>query len=62
MGRKGNVRFVEGLMAKDIVEILKEAGYGVVEGEEEVRKKIEEVYSDSVIKQFIPKDKVYKKY
>lgn len=28
---------------KDIVDILRDAGYGVVEGEVEVRKKIEEL-------------------
>jgi hypothetical protein len=31
------------MVEKDIVDILKEAGYGVVEGAEEVRKKIDEL-------------------
>jgi len=32
---------------RDIVDILKEAGYGVVEGKEEVLKKIKEIGSTS---------------
>lgn len=53
---RGILKWMEGTIMQDIVELLKNEGYGVVEGADAVRAKIDELYAESVINSFIPKN------